>query len=73
LLVLANDGAVRFYREAERIAQRHATRLLVCVVEAPAIEIGSAVLGRPGRVKALLVRHKHAVAAVLQALGGAGG
>lgn len=72
LLVLADDGAERFYRQAERIARRHAERLLVCVVAAGAAELGRAALGRPGRVKALLVRHKQAVAAVLRAVGAEG-
>jgi hypothetical protein len=68
LLVIANDGAERFHREVERIAVRHAARLLVCRVDASAAALGLALAGRAARVKAVLVTHKDAVTAVLRAL-----
>lgn len=68
LLVIANDGAERFHREVERIAARHADRLLVCRVEASAAGLGLALVGRAARVKAVLVRHKQAVAEALRAM-----
>jgi hypothetical protein len=68
LLVLADDGAERFYRAADRTARRHAARLLPLRVAASADALGRAVLGRSAGVKAVLVQHKQAVAAVLRAL-----
>jgi hypothetical protein len=70
LLLLADDGAERFYRTAERIARRHAGRLLVCRLEAPATALGQAVLGREAGLKAVLVRHKDTVVGALRAIGG---
>jgi hypothetical protein len=70
LLLLADDGAERFYRAADRTARRHATRVLPVRVAASAAALGQAVLGRPAGVKAVLVQHKQAVAAVLRALAG---
>jgi hypothetical protein len=69
VLLLANDGAERFYRAADRVTRRHAARLLTCRVDVPADALGRAVLGRPAGVKAVLVQRKAAVAAVLRALG----
>jgi hypothetical protein len=70
LLFLADDGAERFYRAAERVTRRHATRLLTCRLEAPATALGRAVLGREAGVKAVLVQHKDAVVGALRAIGG---
>jgi len=70
LLLLADDGAERFYRAADRTARRHAARVLPVRVAVSADELGRAVLGRPAGVKAVLVQHKQAVAAVLRALAG---
>jgi hypothetical protein len=71
LLLLADDGAERFYRAAESTARRHGARVLTCRVAAPSDALGRAVLGHPAGVKAVLVRHKQAVAAVLRALAAA--
>lgn len=70
LLLLAADGAERFYRAAESLARRHGARLLVCRLDAPASALGHVVLGRPVGVKAVLVQHKQVVAAVLRAMAG---
>jgi hypothetical protein len=71
LLLLADDGAERFYRAAEGIGRRHAGRLLTCRLDAPSRTLGRAVLGREVGVKAVLVQHKDAVVAVLRAIAGA--
>jgi hypothetical protein len=71
LLLLADDGAERFYRAAERTTLRHASRLLTCRLEAPSRALGRAVLGRDAGVKAVLVRHKDAVVGALRAIGDA--
>jgi len=68
LLLVADDGAERFYRQVERVSARHAPRLLTCRVTADAARLGAAVAGRQLRVKAVLVQHKRAVAAALRAL-----
>ena len=70
LLFLADDGAERFYRTAERVTRQHATRLLTCRLDAPATALGRAVMGRDAGVKAVLVRHKDAVVGALRAIGG---
>jgi hypothetical protein len=70
LLFLTDDGAERFYRAAESMTRRHAGRLLTCRLEAPAIALGRAVLGRDAGLKAVLVCHKDAVVGALRAIGG---
>ena len=72
VLLLANDGAERFYRAADRTTRRHAARLLTCRLDVPADELGRVVVGGPAAVKAVLVHRKGAVAAVLRALAGTG-
>lgn len=71
LLLVADDGAERFYRGVERLLVRHAGRLLGCRLQAPARQLGRAVSGGEAAVKAVLVRHREAVAEVLRAVTGA--
>jgi hypothetical protein len=68
LLLVAEDGAERFYRRVERLTRRHAPRLLTCWVTVPAVGLGAVVLERDVPVKAVLVLRKRGVAAVLRAL-----
>jgi hypothetical protein len=68
VLLLASDGAERFYRAADRVTRRHAGRLLTCRLDLAAASLGRAALGRPAAVKAVLVQRKPAVVAVLRAL-----
>lgn len=72
VLLLANDGAERFYRSADRVTRQHAARLLTCRLDLPADELGRIVVGAPAAVKAVLVHRKTAVAALLRALAGVG-
>ena len=72
VLLLANDGAERFYRAVESLTRAHGTRLLTCRLDVPADALGPWVLGRPASVKAVLVQRKGAVSAVLRAIAGAG-
>lgn len=68
LLVLADDGAERFYRSVESLLRRHAPRLLalrLCVDEGA---LGRLLFGPDQQARLLLVEHKDAVAAVLLAL-----
>ena len=71
VLLLASDGAERFYRAAESLTRAHATRLLTCRLDTAAETLGRHVLGRPASVKAVLVQRKGAVSAVLRAIAGA--
>jgi len=70
VLLLANDGAERFYRAADSMTRRHAARLLTCRLDLPADALGRTVLGRPVGVKAVLVQRKGVVVALLRALAG---
>lgn len=68
LLVLANDGSRRFYRDAEALLRRYEARLLGLRVEAAGDELGRRLMGREALVRALLVDDREAVTAVLLAL-----
>jgi len=67
LLLVSEDGAERFYRQVERLAAEHGPRLLVLVLASDALGLGRATAGRETPVKAVLARHKDAVAALLRA------
>lgn len=68
LLVLANDGAERFYRDAEALLRRHGERVLAVRVALDAAGLGALLFGADAPARAALVEHKDAVAAVLFAL-----
>lgn len=68
LLLVANDGAERFYRECESLLFRHGDRLLVCRVDATGDELGLAVFGVPKLLRALLITDKKAASRVLLTL-----
>jgi hypothetical protein len=70
LLLVTTDGSERFYREVERIAGRHAARLLVIRLTVDAPTLATTVLGRAAEVKAVLVSRKDDVALALRALAG---
>lgn len=68
LLVLADDGAERFYRKVESLLRRHAPRVLALRVSATERVLGELVYGPDQVARLLLVEHKGAVSAVLLAL-----
>lgn len=68
LLVLAADGAPRFYRQVERLRSRHETRLEALVVETDEVGLGAATYGGDRRARAILLDHKDAVARFLEIL-----
>lgn len=68
LLLLGADGAPRFYRQAEKLAERHRDRLEVAVIEADEATLGAALYGGGQRVRAALIDHKDAVMALLERL-----
>jgi hypothetical protein len=72
LLLLADDGAERFYRHVEGLLRRHGTRVLAVRLEVEAGVLGERLYG-PGRiVRLLLVERKEAVSDILLAMVGTG-
>lgn len=68
LLILASDGAERFYRHVESLLKRHGPRVLAVRVGVDAETLGALLFGPGGRARLLMLEHKDAVAAVLIAL-----
>ncbi|MFH1488994.1 MAG: hypothetical protein ABII06_08830 [Pseudomonadota bacterium] len=68
LLVLADDGSERFYRQVEKLLRQHGPRVLALRLDVKAETLGQ-MLFEPGhRVLLLLLDHKEAVSAMLLAL-----
>lgn len=68
LLLVANDGAERFYRACESLMLAHTDRLLCVVVESPSGELAQNLFGEDRSIKALLISDKEAVTETLLAL-----
>jgi hypothetical protein len=68
LLVLADDGAERFYRNVESLLRRHGPRVLALRLSADERALGQLLFGPDQVARLLLVEHKDAVTAVLLAL-----
>lgn len=68
LLLLADDGAERFYRDVEGLLRHHGERVLAIRVALDAVALGTLLFGADEPTRAALVEHKEAVAAVLFAL-----
>ena len=70
LLLLANDGSDRFYRQIEALLRRHGQRVLAVRLEIDETGLGELLFG-PGRVaRLLMLEHKQAVGSVLLAMAG---
>jgi hypothetical protein len=68
LLILASDGAERFYRQVESLLQRHGSRVMAVRLQVDADQLGGMLYG-PGRAaRLLMMEHKAAVGAALLAL-----
>ena len=68
LLLLADDGAERFYRNIEALLTRHGPRVLAVRLEIDEKRLGEMLFG-PGQVaRLLMLEHKRAVASVLLSL-----
>jgi hypothetical protein len=65
LLVMADDGAERFYRQVERLLLRHGPRVLAVRLEVDADTLGELVFGPGRRARLLLLNHKEGVSGVL--------
>jgi hypothetical protein len=72
LLVLADDGAERFYRRVETLLRRHGSRVLAVRLDVDARALGESLYGPGRRVRLLMIVHKEAVGAVLLAIAGQG-
>lgn len=68
ILLLSNDGAERFYRNAETLLRRHGGSVLALRVALDADALGALAFGPEATARAVLLDHKEAVAAVLFAL-----
>ncbi len=68
LLILADDGSERFYRDVESLLRRHAPRVLALRLPVDECALGQLLFGRNQVARLLMVEHKDAVSAVLLAL-----
>ena len=68
LLVLADNGAERFYRQVEKLLRQHGPRVMALRLDVKAETLGQMLFGPGHRVLLLLLDHKEAVSAVLLAL-----
>ena len=68
LLLLADDGAERFYRHVESVLVRHGARVLALRLDVGARALGERVFGPGALAKLVLLDHKDAVAAALRAI-----
>jgi len=68
LLVLADDGTERFYRQVEKLLRQQGPRVLALRLDVKAETLGQMLFGPGRRALLLLLDHKEAVSAVLLAL-----
>ncbi len=68
LLILANDGADRFYRHVESLLKRHGPRVQAFKVGVDEATLGALLFGPGSRARLVMLEHKDAVAAALVAL-----
>ncbi|MDY0042767.1 MAG: hypothetical protein RBS57_20845 [Desulforhabdus sp.] len=70
LLILANDGTERFYRNVEAILGRYGSRVLAVLLEVDARGLGGLLFGPDRIARLVMLQHKQAVASVLLAMAG---
>jgi hypothetical protein len=70
LLILANDGAERFYRNVETMLHRHGSRVLTVFLQIDAGGLGELLFGPGSIARLVMLEHKKAVVAVLLAMTG---
>lgn len=68
LLLFADDGTERFYRQIETALLRHAPRLAGVQLDCDSAAFGAALWGDAAVAKLVMLQHKDAVSAVLRAL-----
>ena len=70
LLLLANDGSERFYRQIEALLRRHGPRVLAVRLEIDEHGLGELLFGPDRVARLLMLEHKQAVGSVLLAMAG---
>ncbi len=68
LVIIANDGSERFYRQTKKIVERNSPRVLAIHLDATSFELGEMLFGPGKRVLFLLINHKDAVIDFLTSL-----
>ncbi len=68
LVLLANDGAERFYRQVDALLRRHRGRVLAVRLDVAADSLGALLFGPSRLARLLLIERKDAVAAALLAI-----
>lgn len=68
LLLLADDGAHRFYRRVETLLRRHGSRVLAVRLDVSAGVLGELLFGAARLARLLMLTHKEAVGAALLAI-----
>jgi hypothetical protein len=68
LLLVANDGSERFYRDCEKIIHQQGDRVLLIRIDVPSTRLAQNLLGPDQVLKILLVSDKDAVSNVLFSL-----
>jgi hypothetical protein len=72
LLVLADDGAERFYRHVDTLLRRHGPRVLAVRLNVDAHALGELLFAPSRLVRLVMIMHKEAVSAILLAMAGQG-
>lgn len=70
LLLIADDGAERFYRHVEALLGRHGPRILAVRLEMDEAGLGELLFGPGSVARLLMLEHKQAVGSVLLAMAG---
>jgi hypothetical protein len=70
LLLLADDGAERFYRQIEALLRHYGPRVLAVRLEIDENGLGELLFGPPNVARLLMLEHKQAVGSVLLAMAG---
>ncbi|MFZ3254016.1 MAG: hypothetical protein WA133_07035 [Syntrophales bacterium] len=70
LLLLADDGAERFYRQVDALLHRYGPRILAVMIEIDERGLGELLFGSNSVARLLMLEHKQAVGAVLLAMAG---
>ena len=68
LAIMSNDGSKRFYREVDRLLEKHSPRVLGCVVDIDSTNLGDLLFGPGNSAKIILIDHKEDVCRILLAL-----
>ena len=68
LVIIANDGSERFYRQTKKLVEKNTPRVLAIYVDVTSFELGERIFGQGKRALFLLISHKDAVADFLTSL-----